>query len=51
MRWVTERILRDYDAAYGLRSVALRYFNAAGAAPDAALGYLTWCKRADPGWK
>lgn len=37
-KWVTERILRDYDAAYGLRSVALRYFNAAGAAPDAALG-------------
>jgi len=37
-KWVTERILRDYDAAYGLRSVALRYFNAAGASPDAALG-------------
>ena len=37
-KWVTERILRDYDAAYGLRSVSLRYFNAAGAAPDAALG-------------
>lgn len=37
-KWVTEHILRDYDAAYGLRSVALRYFNAAGAAPDASLG-------------
>lgn len=37
-KWVTEQILRDYDAAYGMRSVALRYFNAAGAAPDAALG-------------
>jgi UDP-glucose 4-epimerase len=37
-KWVTERILRDYDAAYGLRSVALRYFNAAGASPDGALG-------------
>ncbi len=37
-KWVTERILRDYDAAYGIRSVPLRYFNAAGAAPDAALG-------------
>lgn len=37
-KWVTEQILQDYDAAYGLRSVALRYFNAAGAAPDAALG-------------
>lgn len=37
-KWVTERILQDYDAAYGLRSVALRYFNAAGASPDALLG-------------
>jgi UDP-glucose 4-epimerase len=37
-KWMTEQILRDYDAAYGLRSVALRYFNAAGAAPDGALG-------------
>lgn len=26
-----ERIMRDYDRAYGLRFVALRYFNAAGA--------------------
>lgn len=37
-KWLTERILRDYDAAYGMRSVALRYFNAAGASPDGALG-------------
>jgi len=37
-KWVTEQILRDYDAAYGLRSIALRYFNAAGASPDAVLG-------------
>lgn len=37
-KWVTERILADYDIAYGLRSVALRYFNAAGASPDAVLG-------------
>lgn len=33
-----ERILRDYDVAYGLRSVALRYFNAAGADPDGEIG-------------
>ncbi len=26
-----ERVLRTYDVAYGLRSIALRYFNAAGA--------------------
>ena len=37
-KWMTEQILRDYDAAYGLRSVVLRYFNAAGASPDATLG-------------
>jgi UDP-glucose 4-epimerase len=29
-----ERILSDYDRAYGLKSVALRYFNAAGATPE-----------------
>jgi UDP-arabinose 4-epimerase len=33
-----ERILADYGAAYGLKSVALRYFNAAGADPDGELG-------------
>ncbi|MGC2166031.1 MAG: UDP-glucose 4-epimerase GalE [Gallionella sp.] len=37
-KWLTERILSDYDAAYGMSSVALRYFNAAGASPDAVLG-------------
>jgi UDP-arabinose 4-epimerase len=33
-----ERALHGYAGAYGLRSVALRYFNAAGAAPDGSLG-------------
>jgi len=33
-----ENALRYYAGAYGLGYVALRYFNAAGAAPDAALG-------------
>ena len=33
-----ERILRDYDTAYGLKSVSLRYFNAAGADPEGRLG-------------
>ena len=33
-----ERILKDFDAAYGLRSIALRYFNAAGADPDNEVG-------------
>jgi UDP-glucose-4-epimerase GalE len=33
-----ERILADYDMAYGMRSACLRYFNAAGADPDGELG-------------
>ncbi|WP_416560649.1 UDP-glucose 4-epimerase GalE [Limnohabitans sp. yimb22184] len=33
-----EKVLDDYDRAYGLRSVCLRYFNAAGADPDGELG-------------
>lgn len=33
-----ERMMDDFDAAYGLRSVRLRYFNAAGADPDGTLG-------------
>ena len=37
-KWMVERILTDAHRAYGLRSVALRYFNAAGAAPDGSIG-------------
>ena len=37
-KWVIERALADYELAYGLRSVCLRYFNAAGADPDGELG-------------
>lgn len=37
-KWMVEQLLRDYDAAYGLKSVSLRYFNAAGADPDGELG-------------
>jgi UDP-glucose-4-epimerase GalE len=33
-----EDILADFEAAHGLRSVALRYFNAAGASRDGDLG-------------
>ncbi len=33
-----ERILADAARAYGLRSVSLRYFNAAGADPDGDIG-------------
>ena len=31
---MAESVLHDYDAAYGLRSAVLRYFNAAGADPE-----------------
>lgn len=37
-KWMIEQILADYDRAYGLKSVCLRYFNAAGADPDGQLG-------------
>ncbi len=33
-----EHALRHYGRAYGLRSMALRYFNAAGADPDGEIG-------------
>lgn len=33
-----ERMLGDYAKAYGINSVALRYFNAAGADPSAKIG-------------
>jgi UDP-arabinose 4-epimerase len=33
-----EQILRDFDTAYGIKHAALRYFNAAGADPDAEIG-------------
>ena len=35
-----ERILNDYSYAYGLRSISLRYFNAAGADPGGEIGEL-----------
>ncbi len=33
-----EKMLDDFESAYGLRSVSLRYFNAAGADPDSNIG-------------
>ncbi len=35
---MVEDILRDYERAHGLRSISLRYFNAAGADPSGASG-------------
>ncbi|MDP1524954.1 MAG: UDP-glucose 4-epimerase GalE [Rhodocyclaceae bacterium] len=37
-KWMVEQILEDYDRAYGLKSICLRYFNAAGADPTGSLG-------------
>jgi UDP-glucose 4-epimerase len=35
-----EKILEDYERAYGLRFISLRYFNAAGADPEGQLGEM-----------
>ncbi len=35
---MVEAMLRDFDSAHGLKSIALRYFNAAGADPDGEIG-------------
>jgi UDP-glucose-4-epimerase GalE len=37
-KFMVEEVLRDYDRAYGLKSICLRYFNAAGADPGGELG-------------
>lgn len=37
-KWIVEQILDDYDRAYALKSISLRYFNAAGADPEGQLG-------------
>lgn len=41
---MVERILSDAAQAYGLRSVALRYFNAAGALPEHGIGEAHRCE-------
>jgi len=35
---IVEQMLADYEQAYALKSVSLRYFNAAGADPDTRIG-------------
>ncbi|PPC88183.1 MAG: UDP-glucose 4-epimerase GalE [Hyphomicrobium sp.] len=37
-KFACERMISDYSLAYGLHSVCLRYFNAAGADPDCEIG-------------
>ena len=36
-KWMVEAMLEDYQRAHNLRSISLRYFNAAGADPDGSL--------------
>ena len=35
---MVEQILKDYESAFGIRHVILRYFNAAGAHPNGLIG-------------
>jgi UDP-glucose 4-epimerase len=35
---MVEQMLEDFDRAYGMKSICLRYFNAAGADPERELG-------------
>lgn len=37
-KWMMEQIIGDFANAYGLRYIALRYFNAAGSDPDGGIG-------------
>lgn len=37
-KYMLERIADDYDLAYGIKYMSLRYFNAAGAALDGSIG-------------
>jgi UDP-glucose 4-epimerase len=37
-KMMVERMLSDFDLAYGLKSISFRYFNAAGADPDGDIG-------------
>ena len=37
-KWMIEHVLADYEKAYGLQSISLRYFNAAGADPEGLIG-------------
>jgi UDP-glucose-4-epimerase GalE len=39
-KFFVEKILREYERAYGLKFISLRYFNAAGADPEGRLGEM-----------
>ncbi len=37
-KYILERMAEDYDTAYGIKFMSIRYFNAAGAALDGSIG-------------
>jgi UDP-arabinose 4-epimerase len=37
-KWMAEQMMADFDSAHGLKTIALRYFNAAGADLDTEIG-------------
>ncbi len=37
-KWMMEQVIADYAEAYGMKSVCLRYFNAAGSDPEGEIG-------------
>jgi UDP-glucose 4-epimerase len=37
-KYAIERMLEDYDTAYGIKFISIRYFNAAGGAIDGSIG-------------
>ena len=37
-KYIMEKMMKDYNAAYGLKFTSIRYFNAAGAALDGSIG-------------
>ncbi len=39
-KFFIEKVIQDYERAYGLKFISLRYFNAAGADPDGNLGEM-----------
>jgi UDP-glucose-4-epimerase GalE len=39
-KFFVEKVIQDYERAYGLKFISLRYFNAAGADPEGQLGEL-----------
>lgn len=45
---MVEEVLKDYDSAYGLKSTALRYFNACGCDPEGEVGEIIGSKNIFP---